>query len=93
MIIQCYLSQPCHKKLEIVALIMIYKVIFQATSNIIENTVIAQKLHLLCNNFNFFDFWMLKYIEWKIPGAFLKHQLFVYLHLWPLDGFFKYLQK
>ena len=62
--------------------------LFQAILNFMKNTVSAPKLHLLCNNFNFFDFRVLKYIELKTPGAFLKHQLFVYLHLWSLDGFF-----
>ena len=67
--------------------------LFQAILNIMKNTVSAPKLHLLCTNFNFFDFWVLKYIELKTPDAFLKHQLFVYLHLWPLEGYFEYLQK
>ena len=67
--------------------------LFQAILNIMKNTVSAPKLHLLCNNFNFFDFRVLKYIELKTQDAFLKHQLFVYLHLWPLEGFFEYLQK
>ena len=67
--------------------------IFEAILNIMKKTVSAPKLHLLCTNFNLFDFWVLKYIELKTPDAFLKHQLFVYLHLWPLEGYFEYLQK
>ena len=67
--------------------------LFQAILNIMKNTVSAPKLHVLCTNFNFFDFWVLKYIELKTPDAFLKHPLFVYLHLLTLEGFFEYLQK
>ena len=67
--------------------------LFQAILNFMKNTVSAPKLHLLCNNFNFFDFRVLKYIELKTPGAVLKHQLFGYLPLWPLEGYFEYLQK
>ncbi len=50
--------------------------IFEAILNIMKNTVSAPKLHLLCTNFNLFDFCVLKYIELKTPDAFLKHQLF-----------------
>ena len=67
--------------------------IFEAILNIMKKTVSAPKLHLLCTNFNLFDFWVLKYIELKTPDAFLKHQLFFYLYLWPQEGFFEYLQK
>ena len=62
--------------------------LFEAILNIMKNTVSAPKLHLLCTNFNFFDFRVLKYIELMTPDAFLKFQLFVYLPVLPLDVFF-----
>ena len=65
--------------------------LFQAILNNMKNTVSAPKLHLLCNNFNFCDFRVLKYIELKTPDAFLKHQLFSYHHLLTLEGFLEYL--
>ena len=91
--IRCFLNDLSPKSQNFVIPSGINIVLFRAILNIIKNTVLAQKVYLLCNNFNFFDFRMLKYIELKAPGAFSKHQLFVYLHLWPLDGFFQYLQK
>ena len=88
MIIRCCLNDPGPKSLKFVMPSGVNMALFQAVINIMKIPVLAPKVHLLWNNFNFFDFRMLKHIELKVPGTFLKHQLFVYLPLLPLDGFF-----